>query len=179
MSAKQDKIQEDLQKELQSTEEKTVLDAIHKIKYHGNPKLIPDLLKRWFNSSGEVETAITNLLYSLKDKNVIPVLFEEIDKSNNKEHREKIISILWNAGLEPKNYLVKLIQIAIKGGFLEALECLTVIENMEPPFPEDQLMESQLLLKEYFASNPTGDKVTIIRSIVTFIQYMEDTQIDI
>lgn len=179
MSTKQDKIQEDLQKELQSTEEKTVLDAIHKIKYHGHPKLIPDLLNRWFNSSGEIENALTNLLYSLKDKAVIPVLFEEIDKSKNKDHREKIISILWNAGLEPKNYLVKLIQIAIKGDFLEALECLTVIENMEPPFPEDQLMESQILLKEYFANHPTGDKVSIIRSIVTFIQFTEDTQIDI
>jgi hypothetical protein len=71
------------------------------------------------------------------------------------------------------------VTIAIEGDFMEAMECLTIIESMEPPLPEDQLMDCLLSLKEYFSKNPTGEKVTLIKSIATYVQFTEDTQVDL
>lgn len=178
MSKKQEKIHEDLVKDLKASDEQLVLAALNKIKTHGTVKIIPDLLAFWYQSEGEMQQAVSEILYSLKDKKVIPVLFETLDKTTLAAEREKIISIFWNAGLEPKEYLSKLVIIAIEGEFMEAVECLTVIENMEPPFPEDQLMDSLLNLKEYFSKNPSGEKVNIIRSIATIIQYTDEHQME-
>lgn len=179
MSKKQDKIHEDLIKDLQASDDQLVMTALNKIKTHGTIKIIPYLLAYWYKSEGELHQAASEILYSLKDKNAIPVLFDELDKTTVAAEREKIISIFWNAGLEPKEYLNKLVTIAIEGEFMEAVECLTVIENMEPPFPEDQLMDSLLNLKEYFSKNPSGEKVNIIRSVATIIQYTDEHQFEL
>jgi hypothetical protein len=178
MGARQDKIEQQLITDIQSKDDKIVIDCIAKIKSKGTAVLIPHLLELWFKSTDEVEIAVTDLLYSLKDPDVIPALMHELEKTKTPGKREKIISIFWNAGLEPKDHLATFVNCAITGDFMEAVEALTVIENMEPPFPEDQLMDGLLMLKEYFSANPTGDKVTIIRSIATFMQYADETQLD-
>lgn len=179
MSIKKEKIHEDLVKGLQATDEQLVLNTLDKIKSVGTSKIIPDLLQLWFRSSGEIKQHAMEILYSVKDKDAMEVLMDELNKSKISEHREKILSIFWNAGLEPKKYLSHLVNIAIQGEFMETMECLTIIESMEPPLPEDQLMDCLLSLKEYFATNPQGEKVTLIRSIATYIQYTDETQVDL
>ncbi|MBU2020390.1 MAG: hypothetical protein KJ941_12150, partial [Bacteroidetes bacterium] len=46
-------------------------------------------------------------------------------------------------------YLPDFVALATEGDFFEAFECLTVIENLEGPFEETQILESQLYLKEF------------------------------
>jgi len=179
MSIKKDKIHSDLIKGIQSTDDQVVLATLEKVKSVGSAKIIPELLQLWFKSNGEIQTMVMEIMYSIKDKNAIPILFEELENTNDSIQREKILSVFWNAGMEVKDHLSELVNYAIQGDFMEAVECLTIIENMEPPLPEDQLMECLLNLKEYFSTQPQGEKVTIIRSIATFIQYTDDTQVDL
>lgn len=179
MSIKKDKIHSDLIKGIQSTDDQVVLTTLEKVKSVGTAKIIPELLQLWFKSSGEIQTMVMEIMYSIKDKNAIPILFQELENTNDSAHREKILSIFWNAGMEVKDHLSELVSHAINGDFMEAVECLTIIENMEPPLPEDQLMECLLNLKEYFSTQPQGEKVTILKSIATFIQYTDETQVDL
>ena len=41
---------------------------------------------------------------------------------------------------------------------METLECLTIIENMEGPFMEEDILESQLHLKRYLEGEGQQDK---------------------
>ncbi len=179
MSIKKDKIHADLIKGLQSSDDQTVLNTLEKIKSVGSAKIIHELLQLWFKSNGEIQTMVMEIMYSIKDKEAVEILFQELENTNDSGQREKILSVFWNAGMEVKSHLSELVNHAINGDFMEAVECLTIIENMEPPLPEDQLMECLLNLKEYFSAQPQGEKVTIIRSIATFIQYTDDTQVDL
>lgn len=177
---RQKKINQQLIEEINHKDESVVLDALKKIRSIGHPDLIEPLLEKWIKSSGEVETQLTDLLYSLKDTKSVAPLISALQNKKFTHHRDKIVSIFWNAGLEPKDDLSVFVKIAIDGNFMEALECLTLIENLEPPFSEEQLMDSLLLLKEYFASNPNEDdqKYTLLRTIATIIKFTDDHQID-
>lgn len=179
MSNKKEKLHLLLLSDIESSDDQRVLDGLNKIKSEGTVKLLPHLFKLWFNSSEEVESGVTEVLYSLKDQEAIPVIFETLSQTNDSNQRQKLTSIFWNAGFEPKEYLSELVKNAIAGEFMETFECLTVIENMEPPFPEDQLMDSLVILKDYFSQKPTGEKVDLIRSIATIIKYQDETQVDL
>ena len=41
---------------------------------------------------------------------------------------------------------------------MEAFECLTIIENLDGPFEENQTLEAQLYLKEYLENEKGKDE---------------------
>jgi hypothetical protein len=60
---------------------------------------------------------------------------------------------------------------------MEALECLTILENLEGPFEEHHLLEAQLHLREYAQSDRAHEedrKTNIISEIAMFIQEQND-----
>ena len=61
----------------------------------------------------------------------------------------KLLSTIWNSPLDYSSYLAEFVSLAVKGDFMVTLECLTIIENLEGPFIESSILESQLLLKDY------------------------------
>lgn len=177
--SKQSTINKQLSEELNSKDKSIVLEAVRKCRSLGSAELIPELIALWIKSDGEIEKELTELLYTLKDKSVIDALVETLDDPRFVAYRERIITIFWNAGLEPKEHLSTFVRIAIQGNYMECLECLTLIENMEPPFPEEELMDSLIQLKEYFAT-PGADqqeKYTLVQTITTIIKVHDDNQI--
>jgi hypothetical protein len=55
---------------------------------------------------------------------------------------------------------------AIKGSFMEAFEAYTIIDNLEGPFEEENIMEAQLVLKSYFSmANEDEEKFSIMKKI--------------
>lgn len=179
-NSKQEKINQQLTEELNNKDLEIALEAIRKIKSVGHASLIPILIKKWLNSSGELEIKLSELLYSLKDETVIAPLIELLKTEKSGTNRAKIISIFWNCGFEPKENLSLFVKIATSGDFFEAFECLTLIETMVAPFPEEELMESLLLVKEYFAEHKNNDdqKYSLIRTIATYISVNDEYQIE-
>lgn len=180
ISEKQQKINDQLGEELQSRDQEIVLEAIRKIKSVGHVELIPLLIQKWFTSEGEIENSLTELLFSLKDESVIPALIQQLQNEKSPENRAKLISIFWNSGFEPKDELSLFVKIAVEGSFFEAFEALTLIETMEDPFPEEELMESLLLLKNYFAEekNKEDQKYSLLRTMATYLSVSDEYQIE-
>jgi hypothetical protein len=89
MSIKKDKIHEELVTGLNSSDDQLVLTALDKIKSVGTAKIIPELLQLWFKSKGEIKQHVMEILYSVKDKDAVRVLMEELEKTKNSEQREK------------------------------------------------------------------------------------------
>ena len=55
-------------------------------------------------------------------------------------------------------YLADFVLFGIEGDFLDALEVITLVENFETVAPESSILESQLLLTEYFGQTEKRDE---------------------
>jgi hypothetical protein len=63
--------------------------------------------------------------------------------------RREILTSIWNSPLDYSSYLQDFVKIAVEHDYLDTLECLTVIENLDGPFEEKSIFESTLYLKDY------------------------------
>ena len=67
------------------------------------------------------------------------------------------------------DYIDEIIQTVIHGDFQEAFEALTIIENLEPPFDEEVILNSQLMLNQYFNKNTPAEKDSLVKEIASII----------
>lgn len=149
---KQDKLKiSKLLSDLQSKDELKIAGAIKAFVIHGHATVIEPLIEVWRSGlSAENEALLIDLLQSLKDTSCIEPLMEAFKNPANAHLQRKLISAFWNSKLDFSDYLADFVLFGIEGDFLDALEAITLIENFETVAPESAILESQLLLTEYF-----------------------------
>ena len=168
-----DKKTKEIVSSLKSADEKIVLRAIKTSKVHGNPVIFEALLELLLKTSNDkIRLEILQFLNDLKSTDAIPTLIDAINDEKYLEYRAHLIGVFWNSPLNPNEHISLFVKTAIEGSFMEALECSTVIDNIEPPFPEEEVNESVLLLKDYFAADPQDEKTDLIKDILVVIQQM-------
>jgi hypothetical protein len=76
--------------------------------------------------------------------------------------------------------LPEFVEIAVDGDFMEALDCLTILENMEGPFEERQILEAQLHLKDYLEDTAPKEqqKAKIMSEITLWLKDLSDLDDD-
>lgn len=167
--------------DLTSSDEKKVLKAIKSLEIHGDTNVIPCLMDRLLNGAEKgVEFAIMELLSSLKDSSAKVEIMAILEKPEYLTIRQKVLSTIWNMKVDFSDYIAEFVEIAVQGDFMEALECLTIIENMEGPFMEEDILESQLHLKTYLESNDRNDtqKAQILSEIALKIKEINSSLTD-
>jgi hypothetical protein len=144
--------------DLQSKEEVKVASALKAFSIHGHASVIDPIIETWRNGlSKENEALVIDLFQSLKDTSVIEPLMEAFKNQENVDLQRKLLATFWNSKLDFSPYLADFVLFGIEGDFLDALEAITVIENFENLAPESAILESQLLLTEYFGQNQGND----------------------
>lgn len=134
--------------------------------------------------SAKIKGEVLEFLSSLKDTSAVDEIMRILKDSNYEQVRQQLLSTMWNSPLNYSYYLPEFVEIAVEGDFMEALECLTIIENLEGPFEERHVLESQLHLQEYAKDTEPKDpkKAQIISEIAILIkdfdQMDEDDNID-
>ena len=88
---------------------------------------------------------------------------------DNLSIRQLLLSTIWNSRLDYSTYLAEFVEMAVEGDYLEALECLTIIENLEGPFEESDILESQLHLKEYLETGHKNDQKAVLISEIALL----------
>jgi hypothetical protein len=118
------------------------------------------------------QQAIIGFLSDVKDTDAIEAFVTYLAEETNPEQRKLVLSAIWNSKLPFDEHLPFFVMLASQGDYLEALDCLTIIENMSGPFDESQLLEAQLLLKEYVEERaPQSDqKAQIMSEIAWFVK---------
>lgn len=166
--------------DLHSTDENKVSKAIKSLEAHGNAHAIKSLAEALLNSESEKNKAeIIELLSSLKDSSTVVEMIEVISDSMFLPIRQQLLSTIWNMKVDFSNYVDDFVEIAVKGDFMEALDCLTIIENMEGPFMEENILECQLHLKSYLEQPGAKDpqKAELLSEIAIKIkEFNEDLQ---
>lgn len=120
--------------------------------------------------SDKMHQEVLEFLSTLNDSKAADVMIELIKNSKFSTVRRELLSTLWNSKLDYSYYLPEFVAIAVDGDFMEALECLTIIENLEGPFEERHILESQLHLKDYLEdSDPKDPQKSQIMSEIALI----------
>ncbi len=160
----QKKVVQTILKDLESTDTKVILDALKRIKSKGDASVIPAMISVYGSTASEdVKDEIKKLLSQLKIKEGVLPLVEGLLEGDD-EVNEMILFSLWNANLNPINYMAEIIEASCRGSYMVALEGLTVIENLEGPFEEEVLNDAKLVLSDYFQNE--DEKSDLIKSIL-------------
>lgn len=125
----------------------TALDALQ---VYGDDSIIEPLVHAIDLQKDEKSIAeIVEFLSSLKSSTAVSKVMELVNDPALAHQQVRILSTIWNSPLDYSRYLAEFIALAVRKDFMVALECLTILENLDGPFEESAILESQLLLKDY------------------------------
>lgn len=170
----------ELLKDIETGEEQKVIKALKGLQVHGDSSIIPTLIKTWSSSNNEVvNEAIASFINDLKQTDSIPLIMEALYNKDFEHIRSLLLNTIWNSKVDYSDHLSNFVGIAVKGNFMEALECLTIIENMEGPFKEHQFLDAQMELSKY-AHETTKDekKAHIMSDLALLIKTLEAEHIE-
>lgn len=157
---------------LQKNDAVSLAAALNIYKDHGQATVLPDLFSKLAARERSQQQAIIGFLSDIKETDAIAVFIHYLQDEPDAATRKLILSAIWNSKLPFYEHLPFFVLLASQGDYLEALDCLTIIENMTGPFEESQLLEAQLLLKEYAEERaPQSDqKAHIMSEIAWFVK---------
>ncbi|WP_070137551.1 hypothetical protein [Crocinitomix algicola] len=173
----QDKKIKELLNDLTSSQVEYQVKAVKGLKQHGNESVIVPLLDALLVSdSDELNAEIIDLLNTTKSTKVPNEVAKALMDNKYFPLRHTLLTTIWNSGLDYKPYLREIVTVGTEGEMMEALECITIIENLEGELTEDQLFEPLLVLTEYIGKNRkvTGPKMDMIKEITVLLQEMNN-----
>ena len=148
------------------TKLKSTLDALA---VSGTKEILPTLVQ--LMNSDDIEATenkmIGEFLATIKDESAIEEFISMIQDENFIQHKRILLTAMWNSTLDFSWYIDVIVKNAVEGSMIDALDCLTIIENMEGPFIESKILEAKLILIDYLENQPTMDeqKQSFLQSI--------------
>jgi len=129
MDQKKKKIQS-LRGKLSSNDTKVVLQSLEQIKEEGEAELIPDLLQVMESTDiKDIQSKVLEILNNLKSQTAANSLISELERIDNPDLKNNVLSSCWKNGLDYSQHIDRLIDIFIQSEFMNALEAFTIIEN--------------------------------------------------
>ncbi|MEY4605171.1 MAG: hypothetical protein RIT43_2463 [Bacteroidota bacterium] len=146
--------------------------SLQLLKSEGDTQILKDLVRLLMQKEEAEGKQILSMLCDLNDTSATEEMIEILRDEEFLSVRQALLATVWNSKLNYSNYLPEFVEIASEGSFLEALDCLTILEGMEGPFEERHILEAQLFLKEYLedASPKDPQKAAIMSEIALFLK---------
>lgn len=146
-------------KDLGAKEEGKVLKTITLLEADGNEHVLRPLVELYLSNRSEgINSKVIEFLSDLSDSSATSEMVDIIRDEKFQSIRQALLNTMWQSKLDFSPFLADFVSIACEGTFLETFECLTIIENLEGPFQENQTLESQLYFKEYLETEKGKDE---------------------
>jgi hypothetical protein len=168
--------------DIQNGDAKKVIKALKGLESHGNISALEPLLNYWKTvTDAEIDRELAEFFAALKDTESRHEIMEVLLNDESEEFRIKLLTAVWNSKVDFSDYLAQFVTIAAEGGFMETLECLTIIENLDGPFEEEQFFESQIALKNYLdnRASSSDQKAQLMSEIALIIKDLESNHVDL
>lgn len=160
--------------ELFSGHDEQVVAAIEKIQSNPSVEYIQPLLALFFDTKDDgLKEKLNDMMGSLKVSGFEDELMIALRKPEWKMHRGQIMAFMWNAGGNPVEFVRELIEMALEGGMETLLECYSILDTMEGPLLEAQLIESQTFLHENFQRMSDGHEKQLVAMLSNVIAEKE------
>jgi hypothetical protein len=143
MSTAQQRKLEAIRNDLFSGDDTLVAKAISRCEEEGSAPLVEPLLAFYASNAPEsLRLRVSSMLGSLKVSNVEVYFLQALANPKWKHIRKDIVGFMWNTGLQPVDAISQISELAASGDYALTIECLTLLESIEDPIPEEQLLES-------------------------------------
>lgn len=153
----------------------TALDALQVYGNHTVIKPLFEFIQKTTNDQSKKEAI--EFLSNLKDTPSKAEIMKNVHNQDFKPIQNIILSTIWNSPLDYSEFLNEFVLLAVENNYLTSLECLTIIENLEGPFSEQSILESQLHLKDYLEGKylKSTEKDNMISEIALLIKDFDRT----
>ena len=91
-------------------------------------------------------------------------------EGNSDEIKELLLFSIWSSGIDMTNHITELIEAACSGNFMVILEALTVLENLEGPFNDEDLFQGSTLIQEQIYESDDENRKELLQSMYNVIQ---------
>jgi hypothetical protein len=167
-------------KDINTGDEKKIIEGLKALKVNGDDNVIVPIIDVWNKGvSPTAEQEIITFLGDIKSTTSVQSIMDVLlSKEYNKIHIQ-LLTTIWNSKVDYSEYIVDFVSLAVQYDFLVALECLTVIENMDGPFEEHHLLDAEIILREFAEKHneeKTEDekKVQMILDISKLVKSFDD-----
>jgi hypothetical protein len=128
------------------------------------------LLTSLYDTSGDykVRKTIGEFMNDIKDQTAIEEVISEIRKPWKTDTISMLVSSCWQSGLNYSEYSIDLAKIFLKGDYITALECLTVIEESVNELSRERKDEIIKIIKENPAS-PENEKTALTFELLSIL----------
>ncbi len=167
-----------LLKKLNAKEPKDIINAIKSLKVSGNKTVIEPLIKLYTNTQNNaVKNEITDLFNTLKSTQAPQEVIKCLNNPKYTAAKTMLLSSIWNSNLDYTLYLNDIINAATQGNMMDAMECLTIIENMEGTLDEQKIMDPLINLKSYLVENANNNsqKNQLLKEVAQILTKINDS----
>jgi hypothetical protein len=162
--------------DVNSGELNKVKEALGGLKQYGDVSIIAPLFTLLHDTTDrQIHQEIHTFLADIHQPAAIDEFFNMLAITSKEVEKQTILNVVWNSKLNFSSKIKELIRYAVEGDFMTALECLTVLENLDGPFAEEDLIEAQLTLSSY-TNHPTKSeqKDELISDIAIWLRDLEE-----
>lgn len=154
-----------LKKDLFATSEEIVMKALKKLKTSGDRSVIEPMIQVYSKSTGKIQTELKQMLSELKVSEADDILLNAALEDKYQSIRADLLSFVWNGGFQCNHRLKDIAWIGLNGDYMTTLESLTLLDTLDGPFEEADLMEAQIMIKEFLIANKEDERVDLVTSI--------------
>jgi hypothetical protein len=165
----QQKVINQIKADLASDNSSIVSKALVKTKAKGNEELIAPLVELYKTTDNKLKQEVKNIFSELKNKDCVDFLLPHL-MQDNQEVKELILFSMWSSGIDMTDYIVELIEYSCDGEFMVILEALTVLENLEGPFNDEDLFQASTIIQEKIYESEDNNKKELLQSMSNVIQ---------
>jgi hypothetical protein len=166
----QEKVINQIKADLSSSDSSVVLKALVKTKDKGNEQLIDPLIELYKSCEDlKIKQEIKKIFAEIKNKEIIDFFLPHLE-GNSDEIKELLLFSIWSSGIDMTNHITELIEAACSGNFMVILEALTVLENLEGPFNDEDLFQGSTLIQEQIYESNDEKTKELLQSMYNVIQ---------
>ena len=165
----QQRVINQLKKDLSSSNDSVITKALTKTRAKGNEQLIDPLIELYTKTENQkIKEEIKSIFSELKNKDILDFLLPQLSEGIN-EVKELILFSIWSSGIDMTDHIPELIEASCSGDYMVILEALTVLENLEGPFNEDDLFQANTLLQQYLYESEDSKEKELIKSMYNIV----------
>ena len=165
----QQRVINQLKEDLSSSNDSVIKKALIKTRDKGNEQLIEPLIDLYSSTENlKIKEEIKSIFSELKNKDILEFLLPQLSKGSN-DVKELILFSIWSSGIDMTDHIPELIEASCSGNYMVILEALTVLENLEGPFNEDDLFQANTLLQQQLYESEDSKEKELIKSMYEIV----------
>ena len=165
----QQRVINQLKEDLSSSNDSVITKALTKTRAKGNEQLIDPLVELYTQTENQkIKEEIKSIFSELKNKDILDFFLPHLSEGSN-EVKELILFSIWSSRIDMNDHIPELIEASCSGNYMVILEALTVLENLEGPFNEDDLFQANTLLQQYLYESEDSKEKELIKSMYDIV----------